>query len=488
MSDGDSARAPVVEQVRAVLRAQLAPRLPATFGVACSGGADSLVLADAAALALGEAAVVVLHVDHGLSAESSSQAARLVAWARGRGLAAAVRRVTVGPRASLEAAARQARYRALCELAEELGLSALVTAHTARDQAETVLLRILRGTGVAGLAGIAAASAWPGLPLLRPLLGLSRATVDEYAAARGLPVWDDLMNGDERFARVRVRRHLLPRLREENPAVDAALLRLAEHAAEWTSAIDELAAPLAARLSARQLAAAAPAVRKRALALALGQRALGFEAAHLEALDALVCRSEGGSAAISLPGGIAVRQYDELRILPHEEHGDARSLDGEPPDRNPGGVPDELDDASQFSVRRWRPGDRMRPARLGGRSRKLSDLFIDAKVPRALRGSARVVCRRSDDSIVWVEHLGFAHGASPRRGSLRVDPADAPPLELAVDPPLDPPLDPPVDPPVDPPLAPPFGGPAEKGTFSKSRDSRMLQPSARVLRLTERKP
>lgn len=481
MSDGDSARAPVVEQVRAVLRAQLAPRLPATFGVACSGGADSLVLADAAALALGEAAVVVLHVDHGLSAQSGDQAARLVAWARGRGLAAAVRRVTVARRASLEAAARQARYRALSELAEELGLSALVTAHTARDQAETVLLRILRGTGVAGLAGIAAASAWPGLPLLRPLLGLGRATVDEYAAARGLPVWDDPMNGDERFARVRVRRRLLPRLREENPAIEAALLRLAEHAAEWTTAIDELAAPLAARLSARQLAAAAPAVRKRALALALGERALGFEAAHLEALDALVCRPEGGSAEISLPGAVAVRQYDELRILANDGPRDARTRDaripnGEPPNRNPGGVPLELDDASQFSVRRWQPGDRMRPARLGGRSRKLSDLFIDAKVPRALRGAARVVCRRSDDSIVWVEHLGFAHGASPPLGSPRVDPADAPPRDR------------PVDRPLAPPLAPPFDSPAEKGTFSKSRDSRMLQPSARVPRLTERKP
>lgn len=219
------------------------------------------------------------------------------------------------------------------------------------------------------------------------------------------------------------------------------------------------------------------AVRKRALALALGERALGFEAAHLEALDALVCRPEGGSAAISLPGAVAVRQYDELRILANDGRRDARPPDarppnGEPPNRNPGGVPDELDDASQFSVRRWQPGDRMRPARLGGRSRKLSDLFIDAKVPRALRGAARVVCRRSDDSIVWVEHLGFAHGASPLLGSPRVDPAEAPPRDL----------------PVARPAAPPFDSPAEKGTFSKSRDSRMLQPSARVPRLTERKP
>src|SRR5437868_4833374 len=199
---------------------------PGLYGVACSGGGDSIALADAAIAVAGAAHVVVLGIDHGLVPGSEGVAEAVASWARGRGAAAAIRRVTVARRGSLEAAARDARYAALDALADELGLACVLVGHTARDQAETVLLRLLRGTGPAGLAGIAARRG----RFVRPLLGLPRSAIDAYVAARGLPVWHDPMNDDRRLARVRVRRDVLPALRRENPQLDAALVRLAASA------------------------------------------------------------------------------------------------------------------------------------------------------------------------------------------------------------------------------------------------------------------
>lgn len=377
-------------------------------GVACSGGLDSLVLAQAAGEVLGPPAVVLLHIDHGLGAGSAAVARELGQWAAARGLGWAARRVEVPRRGSLEASARQVRYRALAALAEELALGAVATAHTARDQAETVLLRLLRGTGVAGLAAIAQRRG----KVVRPLLALEREVVVEYARARALAPWQDPMNADLRFARVRVRERLVPLLRAENPSVEAALLRLAAQAAEWTAALDELAAPLAARLVVSELAAQPAAVRKRALALALAHRQLGYDAAHVEALDELVRRPAAGSVELSLPGARAVREYDRLSI--HVSSAAAMSLGADPvgePAAPAPAIPASLEDPARFAVRTPLPGDRMRPARLRGRSRKLSDLFVDAKVARRLRAVAWVVCRRDTGEIVWVEHLGWAHGA-----------------------------------------------------------------------------
>lgn len=369
-------------------------------GIALSGGLDSLVLADAACCALGNEAVVALHVDHGLSPTSAQVALEVGQWAARRALAYRSVRVEVPRGGSLEQAAREVRYRALEEMAAEHELLAVATAHTARDQAETVLLRILRGTGVAGLAAISAhRGRW-----VRPLLALARGQLEDYARARGLVAWEDPMNADLRFSRVRARQQLMPALVRENPAIERALCRLAEQAAEWTAELDALARPLAERLRVAELASAGPAVRKRALALALAARGVSFEAVHLEALEALVARAPGGSARASVPGAEVVREYDVLRIegrrsVSAAAHVDVPNLE----------VPEELGDAARFEHRAPRAGDRMRPARLRGRSRKLSDLFVDAKVPRRLRATARVVCRRSDGEIVWVEHVGWCH-------------------------------------------------------------------------------
>lgn len=383
-----------IEDVQRAVALALTPLRPARVGIACSGGADSLVLADAAVEVAGAASIVLLHVDHGLSDDSGHVAGQVVIWAGRRGVAVEVRRVHVQARASLEMAARLARYEALDAMADDLALIAVATAHTARDRAETVLMRVLRGTGVAGLVGIARQRE----RYLRPLLALPRTVIDAYVLARALPVWEDPMNADPRFFRVRVRRHLMPLLRQENPQIEAALLRLGDHATEWMEAIDALAEPLSHRLSASELARFPAAVRKRAFALALTRRRIGFDAEHLDSIDRAMSGPARGSVAVDLPGATVVREYD-LLLWPQD------SLSASV-------IPPNLRDPSRYLLRTRRPGDRMRLARLRGRTRKVSDLFIDAKVPRRLRLTATVVCRVSDDVIVWVEHLGWADDRS----------------------------------------------------------------------------
>lgn len=360
----------------------------ARIGVACSGGVDSVALAHAAIEVAGADRVWVVTIDHGLHTSSSRIARAVVDWANSLGVRGVVRSVEVAERASLEAAARDARFAAFEGLVRELGLAALWLGHTARDQAETVLMRILRGTGPAGLAGIPRVRG----PFVRPFLHLPRAATEAYVAAHSLPTWDDPMNADHAIQRVRIRDEILPRLRAENPALDQALLRLAATAREWLDVIDAAAARLGRLpIECSVLAAQPAAVRKRALAIALEHQGIGFDAAHLEQLDALVTAPCRGEVAIDVPGARLVRRYDQLGL---DLAASSSGCDWLAP---PGHV-----------LRRWQPGDRMRPKRLKGRSRKLSDLFMDAKVPRHLRRLAHVLVRSSDGAIVWAEHIGVA--------------------------------------------------------------------------------
>jgi tRNA(Ile)-lysidine synthase len=383
-----------VDRVTAAVNARIGEVGPGLYGVACSGGADSVALADAAIRAAGAAHVVVLTIDHGLVPGAAEATAAVAAWARGQGAAAVVRRVTVARGGSVEAQARRARYAALDALADELGLACVLIGHTARDQAETVLLRLLRGTGPAGLAAIPARRG----RFVRPLLALDRDAIDAYVRARGLPVWDDPMNEDHRLARVRVRREILPALRRENPQLDAALIRLAGSAAEWLEVIDGLARPFARfPIDAARLAAQPAAVRKRAVSLALEAAGLDYDAAHLEQIDRMIAARDHGEIAIDVRGGSVVRRYGVVSVAACDEP-----------------TPPALEAPhAGYELRTWRAGDRMRPARLKGRSRKLSDLYIDGKVPRAARAVARVLVRTADGTIVWAEHLGVAHGEPP---------------------------------------------------------------------------
>lgn len=376
-----------------IVRAQVklwADRLgPGLFGLACSGGADSMALADAAIAELGASNVIVIHVDHGLSPGSAQVAAEVTAWARGQGVATVVRNATIERRASLEAAARDARYAELSAVMREVGCGWIFLGHTARDQAETVLMRIVRGTGPAGLAGIPMVRG----RFVRPLLETPRAAIDTYVRTRGIPTWEDPMNADARIARVRFRERYLPALREENPALDDALCRLARSAREWMNTIDDLAAPHERfPIDCAAILELDGSVRKRAYALALEAAGLGYDSIHLDRIDDVVCRAPEGQLTVDVPGGRVVRTYDTLDLY--------RASD----------TPTELEAPAGYTLRVWQPGDRMKPARLKGRSRKLSDLYIDAKVPREARRLARVVVREADQAIVWAEHLGLSHG------------------------------------------------------------------------------
>jgi tRNA(Ile)-lysidine synthase len=284
--------------------------------VACSGGADSLALAAAAAFVAPRAGLVT--VDHGLQPGSAERAAAVASWARDAGLAPAeVATVDVSRRpGGPEAAAREARYEALLDAASRHGAAAVLLGHTRDDQAETVLLALARGAGPRGLAGMPARREVGGVPLLRPLLDVSREDTRKACAALGLSPWEDPHNADPSYARSRVRHGALPALVAAlGPGVVGNLARTATLLADDTAALDSLAtAALASArtpdgsLSVPALAELPRALRTRVLhawARELGARPAALSHRHVAALDALITAWRG-QGPTHLPGGIAV--------------------------------------------------------------------------------------------------------------------------------------------------------------------------------------
>lgn len=217
-----------------------------TVVVAVSGGADSIaLLRGVLAIRLsGLGRVLVAHVNHRLrGTQADADAAFVEELARRFGLPyeSVVCPLNLPDHTTgvgLEAAARQARYDILEEVAAESGARYVVTAHTADDQTETILHRIIRGTGPRGLSGIPRARQLGPAVLLRPLLTISRQCVLEYLEAIGQPYRHDHTNDELTFTRNRIRRDLLPTLREQyNSQVDAALRHLGELATEQRRAI-----------------------------------------------------------------------------------------------------------------------------------------------------------------------------------------------------------------------------------------------------------
>ena len=281
--------------------------------VALSGGADSLALAAAVAFEAprgGWRAGAVI-VDHGLQAGSAEVAARAAEQARELGLdAVLVVRVQVseageGP----EAAARDARYSALESARAELGAELIMLAHTADDQAETVLLGLARGSGAASLAGMPARTA----TLARPLLGLRRETLRAACRDAGLEWWEDPHNFDERFARVRVRDRVLPMLEAElGPGVTEALVRTAEQLREDNQAfaqqidefIEEIVEPAEAGIAiyVAALAANPAALRQRIIRhVVLSEFGTALSRAHTLEIARLVTQWHG-QGPLQLPG------------------------------------------------------------------------------------------------------------------------------------------------------------------------------------------
>ncbi|MER5457839.1 tRNA lysidine(34) synthetase TilS [Micromonospora sp. NPDC002389] len=322
--------APSVAAIRVAVRRALADLTASgPVLVACSGGADSLALAAAAAFVAprsGRAAGLVT-VDHGLQPGSAERAEAVADWARQSGLAPVevVRVEVAGRPGGPEAAARQARYQALTEVAGRYGAAAVLTGHTRDDQAETVLLALARGAGPRGLAGMPAYRELAGVSLLRPLLETAREQTRAACTALGLTPWEDPHNTDPAYARSRVRADVLPALVEAlGPAVVDNLARTARLVAADNAVLDGLAveALTAARhpdggLAVKALADLAPALRGRVLrawAQELGAAPAALSHRHVAALNTLVTDWRGQGAAY-LPGGLRVRRHRD-RLLP----------------------------------------------------------------------------------------------------------------------------------------------------------------------------
>jgi tRNA(Ile)-lysidine synthase len=308
-----------------------------TVLVAVSGGADSAALLRGLAeiRLAGPGRLVGAHFNHGLrGAESDADEQSVVELCRSLGLECEVGRAEAPLVAAgsdgLEAAARQARYAFLQAAAERIGARYVVTAHTADDQAETILHRIVRGAGLAGLAGIPRhRRLGPAVTLLRPMLGLRRSDVMAYLAEIGQPYREDATNLDAAYTRNRIRQELLPQLaRQYNPQVVEALLRLGRLAGEAQSVISAQVhvllpkcvrreAPDRLSIDCRALGAEPRAIVRELLVAAWrgqgwGEQSMGFD--HWERLAELALSSE--PASLTLPGAVqATRRGDALSLV-----------------------------------------------------------------------------------------------------------------------------------------------------------------------------
>lgn len=300
----------------ALVRARSIGLLPEGAGilVAVSGGPDSTALLHAlvdqrAALGLGE--VVAGHVDHGLRDESAAEAVSVARWCRGLGIRCWTTRVKVEAEGGLQAGARRARYEALETQRAAAGVGWIATGHTATDQAETVLLRLVRGTSVGGLGAIRPVRG----RIVRPLLACTREELGAYCQAHALRWLDDPANRSDSFLRARVRHEVIPLLQERlNPAVVSALARLAQSAQQEDEFLSELADDLVRRArrpggyDAEVLASAHPALRRRALAAAWRAAAASptdpVDRPHLEALQEAVAAPRGPLRQFTLPGRV----------------------------------------------------------------------------------------------------------------------------------------------------------------------------------------
>lgn len=290
--------------------------LRAPVVVACSGGADSIGLLVLAA----EAGLVptAVHVDHQLRSDSAVDAEVVAAAAAALGVAWRSVAVDVVPGGNLEARARDARYDALRSAGVELGATAILVGHTADDQAETVVLNLLRGSGGAGLAGMARRRGM----IVRPLLHLRRADVRALVTARGFRVVDDPTNADTRWRRAWIRHEVLPALaRGAQRDLVPVLVRQADLLRAESDLLDELGGALLAdasgggggdTLRAEVLAAAPLALARRAL-----RRWLGAPPPSAGEIERVVNVVLGVSKGAELAGGRHVRRTGGRLSMAH---------------------------------------------------------------------------------------------------------------------------------------------------------------------------
>ena len=405
--------------------------------VAVSGGPDSIGLL----LLLGDLGrklgieLVAAHVNHQLrGAESDADESCAAAAAERLGVAWERADLPAGLAAegNLEARLRDLRYAALWRLAERQGCGKIATGHTRDDQAETFLLRLVRGAGSPGLAGIEPRR---GDGVVRPLIDCARAEVEDVVRRAGLAYRVDRMNDDPRFQRTVVRHRVLPILEELNPSVRralanaAALLRAERSLLARVLAVELAGVTRDGRLCLPALAELEPdlaphVVRRWLVERGVPERELSSR--RVDGVLGLASQQSRGDAAIALPAGWRVRREGEDLVVSDEaEDAAAYAAQVLTPDCEidlPGGwrlvvrtvaggqglpLPDDLWSAvcaadgagGSVVVRPAQRGERVRPLGLNGQ-RKLSDVFTDRKVPSAVRWSYPVV--EVGGEIVWI--------------------------------------------------------------------------------------
>ena len=438
--------------VAQALRDLGAPSAEKRIIVGLSGGPDSVALLDVMA-SLGRRAgfaVVAAHLDHALRPDSAEDAAFCRDLCAELGVAFRTARADVRARAAregggIEEAARLERHAFLRRVKDEEGACAIALAHTRDDQAETVLLRMLRGAGGLGLSAMRPRAG----DLLRPMLALSRRDVLDHLAARGLRFRQDPTNADLAIARNRVRHELIPYLeRHFNPALRDSLARTATVLAEESEVLAAVAADAhlarghaeggvyvlsRAALNAAPKAVARLSVR-RGLQESGGLRGVGLR--HVDAILELAASATPSGRRLPLPGGReAVFHFDQVRIGPRAAATEPFAL----PLSVPGTVdlPDGRSVVARTArgpvasgrtaavvavpdaplvVRTRRPGDRVRA---GGRDLSLKRFLMDRRVPAHERGALPLIA--AGDRVLWVAGQRVDGAGTDRRGYVRLE-------------------------------------------------------------------
>ena len=334
-------------------------------------------------LALHEAGrdIVAAHYDHALRAGSDVPARQVAELCAALGVPLInERRTEPLPKGSLQAGARELRYAFLERARVEAGAEVVALAHTADDVVEGVALHLMRGCGLAGLRGMPEVRG----RYVRPMLGIWRSEVSEFLRMRGVSTFEDPSNTDPRFARVRVRLHILPAMERDRPGITRRLHTAAMNAARLQEVAE--AAPTRAEAIRRMYAEA-------------GGPEPGLSRRHIEAMLDLAGPGRGGRG-VDLPGGLRFRIVGgHMQIVPSHPHRKAPRLEvGSCAGCDDGGAA-HLRTGLHLHLGYRKPGLRMRP--LGGRgTRKLQDIFVDARVPREDRDNWPLVF--AGERLAWV--------------------------------------------------------------------------------------
>jgi tRNA(Ile)-lysidine synthase len=415
---------------------------------AVSGGADSMALLsilDGLSAEL-NFRLAVAHFDHRLRPGSDKDRAVVEQYARSLGLSfyaseEDVRAAAEAGGDTLEEAARKARYRFLTALADEIGAAHLAVGHTRQDHIETILMRIIRGTGIRGLCGIPTRRG----KIIRPLMNLSREDTHTYCQGMSIPSVIDSSNLDKRFFRNRIRLELIPHLIESyNPGLEDNLLRLAKNAGDVVKTIRIKTNPLVQKHLKKQsvnewvlnFSKISPLDETSLFVLFSDifaeelQCDMDFSRVHYEQITGLIKNVRGSGKMLTLPGLVLKREFENLIII---RQGSAVTVDENLKYKTslivpgitkapglmvrteildtPGGNEDRYKSSGKTAffaltqlklplvLRNPLAGDRMQPFGMSGK-KKLSDIFIDKKIPGRERSRSLVVADAKE--ILWL--------------------------------------------------------------------------------------